>query len=139
MKNFFFFALAIFFVSGARAQDAASTPASSPEMSELREQVKAIQRELGEGEVLGCQEGRARDRGRRHEVEHRLPGEAHQQHAEQEDAEDRRRQLVAGAEGREEISGRSGISPRRAIACFRFAETRRRSAHGLAGCSCQPP
>src|SRR6267378_2656163 len=42
MKNFFFFALAIFFVNSARAQDAASTPASSPDMNELREQVKAL-------------------------------------------------------------------------------------------------
>src|SRR5882762_2609790 len=42
MKNFFFFALAIFFVNSARAQDAASTPASAPDMSELREQVKAL-------------------------------------------------------------------------------------------------
>jgi len=42
MKNFFFFALAIFFVNTARAQDAASTPERSPEMSELREQVKAL-------------------------------------------------------------------------------------------------
>src|SRR5258708_26906846 len=42
MKNFFFFALAVLFVNNARAQDAASTPASSPDMSELREQVKAL-------------------------------------------------------------------------------------------------
>ena len=42
MKNLFFFALAIFFVNSARAQDAASTPASSPDMNELREQVKAL-------------------------------------------------------------------------------------------------
>src|SRR6267143_1180448 len=42
MKNFFFFALAIFFVNSARAQDAASTPASSPDMNELRQPVKAL-------------------------------------------------------------------------------------------------
>jgi hypothetical protein len=42
MKNFIVFALAVLFVIDLHAQDAASTPASSPDMSELREQVKAL-------------------------------------------------------------------------------------------------
>jgi hypothetical protein len=42
MKKLIFSAIASIAVASARAQDAASTPASSPEMSELREQVKAL-------------------------------------------------------------------------------------------------
>src|SRR4051794_29867791 len=42
MKNFLFFTLAIFLTNEMRAQDAASTPRSSPEMDELRDQVQAL-------------------------------------------------------------------------------------------------
>jgi hypothetical protein len=42
MKNFIAFALAVVLVTNLRAQDAASTPASSLDMNELREQVKAL-------------------------------------------------------------------------------------------------
>jgi hypothetical protein len=42
MKIFLSFALGLFFVGELRAQDAASTPASSPDMDELRQAVKTL-------------------------------------------------------------------------------------------------
>ncbi|HEY6070911.1 MAG TPA: hypothetical protein VIU85_06005, partial [Chthoniobacterales bacterium] len=42
MKKFIWIAVAGVALVNARAQDAASTPGSSPDMSELREQVKAL-------------------------------------------------------------------------------------------------
>ena len=42
MRNFLFFAFAILLANGIRAQDAASTPRSSPEMDDLRQQVQAL-------------------------------------------------------------------------------------------------
>jgi hypothetical protein len=42
MKKSLVFAVGVFLLNSAHAQDAASTPASSPEMNDLREQVKAL-------------------------------------------------------------------------------------------------
>ena len=42
MKNLFFVAIAIFFANTARAQDAASTPVSSPDVENLRQEVQAL-------------------------------------------------------------------------------------------------
>ena len=42
MKNFVAFALAVLFVIDLRAQDAATAPATSPDVESLRQQVQAL-------------------------------------------------------------------------------------------------